>query len=455
MREFIVLPKNRKHFYTTLFLVLIFIICFFEGFLHRNFDYLFTACIRDSSLTQSLSYYPHGYMFDDDVGNHKLHAEGYALAINTYKMATIFKKKSNLSKLSAQYTPDKYRVFPSFLASFLLYFLSLNNAYFIINLLCWMLVAFSIWWLGKRIFNSMIIGFIAAFLCATSYTMIIFSSGVKAEIFQLSFYVILIALALFLEHFSDDISKQGLINSFLLGIFSGLGIFAGGATVYFIPFLIFYGLMVMNFKKFLIRNLFLVIGCLLVYFSINSFIDQGKSASVLSWIFGHGFNLSKWFYTFKSRILNHFIFLIPLPLWFGAIFGLFMLKVKESKIILCIASVFIASEIIMCGANPYQWYTPAAYYLQLIFPIYFLNARFIYFLILERRNNSKSFLIFIKRVLAAIFILLILFMSNIRLIGNKYFFYNALSPIPVEIFHHSYFTFDNIYLYEKVSKEKL
>ncbi|MEW5758326.1 MAG: hypothetical protein AB1755_02495 [Candidatus Omnitrophota bacterium] len=435
------------------FMVFLFfaIICVTEGFLHKEIDPLITNCLQHTTLSKVLSYYPHGYCYDNDIDNEMMHPEGYGLMCNAYFLGGIFPGKS--PAIYCDYPPDKYRILIPFLSSFFLFFTTLKNSYLIINIILWAVVSYAMWWLGCYIFNLKKIGLLAGFLCATSYAVIALIAGGKAEIFQLASYVLLIALSLRLNHFANNDSFYALRDSFILGLFSGILLFASFSSIYFLPFLFFYGIATSRFEIFIKRNAVLLLGLIAVYSLVTPFIKQPLTHTMFRWVTSQHFDLIKWWISFKLRIANHFILIVPYYLWIGAVGGLFLLNKRELKLILCILTVFFASEFIMVGANPYQSYTPAHYYLQILFPLYLLNAKFLYFLIFDIRNNNRFLLIF-KRFIASVFIIVTLIVANLALIGNKYYSFVMMAPTPIELLYRSYFTFNNLYIYEDMYKKE-
>lgn len=434
---------KRNHVFILLFIT----ICFVEGFLNRRSDVLFINCLRATSLFDMCYYYPHGYQFDNDIDNEIINLEGYGLALNAYYMGSTAAKFPHF-RMNIHYPADEFRILFPFLSSFFLRFFTLKNAYLFINIITWILASGSIWWLGNYIYKSWKIGLIAGLLCSTSYTLIVLSSSIKSEMFQITFYICLVGLSFHLDHFSNSIFRRDLGNSFLLGVFGGLGIFAGGATFYFLAFMTLYSLFTMKVSAFFRRNLSFLVGMLFIYFMFNSFLD--KPASPFP---SHFLSLSNWWWCFKDKIIHHFVFTVPWHLWIGVIGGFLLLNRFQRKIMFCMFTTFIVSEAIMYiaqGSTCWQW-TLSHYYLQILLPIYLINARFLCYLFVEP-GNKKDIIVFAKRVACIVYILLTLFTSNLGLFGNKYFYYIAFRPTPIQLLYHSFFTYDNLHVYEELWK---
>lgn len=439
--------KIKRNYFLFLSLV---IICASEGILHRHLDFLFIHGIHATSLFEVCNYYPHGYQFDNDIDNEIINPEGFGLAVNAYSMGSTYAERPRPNyKIDIYYPADKYRILFPFLSSFLLGFLTLKNSYLLINIVMWILMSGSIWWVGNYLFKSQKIGTIAGFLCATSYAMIVLSSSSKSEMLQIAYYICLVALSFYLNHFSNNLSKRDLANSFLLGIFGGLGIFGSLGTFYFIAFMFSYGLLTTELSAFLKRNLVFLIGLLSIYLTINSFLS--KSATPIP---SHYLSLEEWWWCFKDKMIHHFVFIVPLHLWIGTIGGLFLLNRKQLKIIFCIFTTFVVSEAIMYVVQGnYCWsWTISNYYLQILLPIYLINARFLYGLFFEAVDKGGA-VVFVKRFIGIIFILITLLSSNLGLLGNKYFYYISARPTPIQVLYHSFFTYDNLCVYKEPPKD--
>jgi len=440
--EFMKIKRNYVFF---LFLITI---CFTEGILNRHLDVMLANCIHGTSLFKMCNYYPHGYQFDNDIDNEIINPEGYGLALNAYRMGSTYAKSPHPG-MSIHYPADEYRILFPFLSSFFLRYFTLKNSYLLINIIMWILASGSIGWLGNRIYKSWKIGVIAGLLCSTSYALIVLSSSTKSEFFQITFYICLVALSFHLDHFSNSISRRDLGNSLLLGVFGGLGIFASGATFYFLAFMIFYSLLTMKVATFFKRNLSFLIGLLLIYLIFNSFLYKSTSPFP-----SHYLSLWKWWWCFKDKMIHHFVFIVPWHLWIAAIGGLFLLNWNQLKIISCMFTTFIVSETIMYvaqGSACWNW-TISHYYLQILLPIYLINARFLYYLFFEP-GSKRGIIVLLKRVACIVYILLTLFSSNLGLLGNKYFYYIAFRSTPIQILYHSFFTYDNLHVYEELSKK--
>jgi len=358
-------------------------------------------------------------------------------------------EKSPHFRMNIHYPADEVRILFPFLSSFFLRFFTLKNSYLLINIIFWILASGSICCLGNRIYKSWKIGMIAGLLCSTSYALIVLSSSTKSEMFQITIYICLVALSFHLDHFSNSISRRDLGNSLLLGVFGGLGIFASGGTFYFLAFMISYSLLTMKVSTFFKRNLSFSIGLLLIYLMFNSFISYGTSPIPSQYL-----SLWKWWGCFKDKMIHHFVFTVPFHFWIGAIGGLFLLNREQLKIMLCMFTTFVVSEAIMYvvqGPSCWNW-TISHYYLQILLPIYLINARFLYNLFFEL-GTKRAIIVFAKRVACIVYILLTLFTSNLGVLGNKYFFYMAFRSTPVQVLYHSFFTYDNLGVYETLSKK--
>ena len=449
-KDFVNLIKKRC---MVIVLILIPIICITEGILHRYFDYLLISGLRHTTIIGSLGYYIHSPEWDNDLDNDIVDVEAYELVLNSYYMAGVYKKNAPGSLISAGYPPNKYRMLAAFFPSFLLKLFSLRNSWRIAVIVLWIFACYSMLFLGTYIFKSKKIGIISGLLSATSYTVIILIPGLKCEVYQLITPICLIALSVYLGHFSNDISRNSLLNSFLLGICAGICVFTGGGAFYFIPFLFFYGLLTMNFKSFFVRNLVFVSGIIIIFFLYSPFIWRPQTSSLFHFIkLRDGLHLKEfWLYFFKKYKV-HMFYNVPIHFWLGAVCGLLLLKFRELKIILCIFTMLFTSEGIHL-LHAWRWATTFSYYhLQIIFPVYLLNARFIYFLLFETRLSSIHFVVFIKRFVAVVFILFTLFTSNLGLLGNKYYYYESIRITPIELLFHSFFTFDNLYVYRNLNK---
>jgi hypothetical protein len=429
------------------FFLLLITICFTEGILNRHLDVMLANCIHGTSLFKMCHYYPHGYQFDNDIDNEIINLEAYGLALNAYDMGSTNEKSPHF-RMNMHYPADEVRILFPFLSSFFLRYLTLKNSYLLINIIMWILASGSIGWLGNRIYKSWKIGVIAGLLCSTSYALIVLSSSTKSEIFQITFYICLVALSFHLDHFSNTISRRDLGNSFLLGVFGGLGIFASGATVYFLAFMTSYSLSTMKISAFSKRTLSFLIGLLLVYLMFN--FSLYKSTFPFP---SHYLSLATWWGCFKDKMIHHFFFTVPLHFWIGAFGGLLLLNRDQLNLIFCMFTTFIVSEAIMYvvqGSSCWNW-TLSHYYLQILLPIYLINARFLYYLFFES-GNKRSVIVLAKRVACIVYILLTLFTSNLGLLGNKYFYYIAFRPTSIQILYHSFFTYDNLHIYKEFSK---
>ncbi|MDD5136541.1 MAG: hypothetical protein PHN63_04255 [Candidatus Omnitrophica bacterium] len=400
-----------------------------------------------------MSHYPHGYPYDNDIDDARIHPEAYELANNAYAMADNYFFLKKPLGIRVDYVADKFRLIAPFFASFFLSFFTLNTSYLITNIIIWIFASYSACWIGRYIFSSEKVGAIAGLLFSTSYAMIVLSSSTKGEIYQIAAYICLVAVSFYLDHFSNDTSKPALLNSLLLGTFAGIGIFAGISTAYLAAFIVVYGLLTMKFKSFMKRNAFLLLGCAAVYFIIVLFVHRSPPLQSLA-IF-KGFDIKRWEYAYKDKMMTHFIFSVPPHLWFGAILGAIGLKMRELKIILSLFATLLISEAIMLTAStPYYNWTISYYYLQILLPVYLLNARLLSFLIFDARKRKSVLLLAVKRSIAFIFIAVTLFTSNLGLLGNKYYYYLATRQTPIEVLYHSFFTFDNIYWYEQLAKDR-
>ncbi len=455
-RDFVNIVKKNS---MGIVLILIPIICITEGILHRHLDYLLISGLRHTYIYNSMGYYIHSPEYDNDLDHEIVDVEAYELVLNSYYMAGAYKINAEGSLIRAGYQPNKYRMLAAFFPSFLLKLFSLRNSWRIAVIVLWIFACYSMLFLGTYIFKSKKIGIIAGLLTATSYAVIVLIPGLKCEVYQLISPICLIAVSVYLGHFSNDISRKSLLNSFLLGICAGISIFAGGGAFYLFPFLFFYGILTMNFKSFFIRNLVFLSGIIIIYFLYIPFIWSPSASSLLNYsqnyfqMVGGLLSIIKLFLeTVHQKYIYHFFPAVPIHFWLGAIGGLFLLKLKELKIIVCMFTMLLTSEGIMFMASPGSALTFSYYHLQVLFPIYLLNARFIYFLLFETRFNRIRFVVFIKRFIAVAFILFTLFTSNLGLLGNKYYYYISIRLTPIEVLFHSFFTFDNLHVYRNLNK---
>lgn len=428
-------------------LALIGVICMLEALVYRNESWLQTLSLQESTLKNVQNYYTNGYQYENDIDNDPLYAEGFDLGRSAYTMAGV--NSNHESKLNiGNYGADPFRILLPFLASFLLPLLTLHDSYLVVTTLYWILTSYAMLYLGGRIFNSKMVGVISALLCATSYQFIMLATDPKAALFQLSAVVILAALSLYLDHFSNDDSLPALANSFLLGCIGGILVFGSIGSAFFMPFLLLYGILSQRFPVFLKRNLAFGMGLLLIVAPILSFVDRGGSTISNSPLLGvlAGIDWGRWWTVYKDKMAHHFIYLIPFHFWLGAFVGLFLINCDQRKVILCMFTSLIISEFLMLNAgSPYFNWTISYYYLQVLFPIYLLNAKFIQSLIsLSRRAGIAK--IFTRAFLTA-FIILTFFTSNLSLLGNYYYYYVSARQTPIQLLYHPYFIFNNLYVY--------
>ena len=427
-------------------LALIALICIVEAVVYRHESWLQVHGLQEIDLNNVQQAYTNGYEYENDIDNAPLFAEAFELGRSTYTMAGV--NADHESKLDmGSYSADAFRILLPFLASFLLPLLSLQDAYLVINTLYWIFTSYAMLFLGEHIFNSKIVGLISALLCATSYQFIILATNPEAALFQLSAVVILTALSLYLDHFSNDDHWPALANSLLLGSIGGILTFGSIGSGFFIPILLTYGILSQRFSVFLKRNLAFGVGFLLIVVSILSFVDQGTPVTG-----GHLVNLlagmdwGRWWLVYKDKMLNHFIYLIPVHFWLGAFVGLILITRDQRKIILCMFTPLIFSEFLMLNAtSPYYNWTIGYYYLQVLFPIYLLSAKFIQSLI-SPNSKIRGVKVFTRAVLT-VFIFLTIFTSNMPLLGNYYYYFESGRSTPIQLLVHSYFTFNNLYVY--------
>lgn len=428
-------------------LVLIALICVFEAVVYRQENWLQTMSLQETTLGSVQYYYTNGYQYENDIDNAPLYLEAFVLGQSAYSMAGV---NSNHEKklYSGSYVADTFRILLPFLASFLLPFLTLHDAYLTINTLYWICTSYAMLYLGEHIFNSKMVGVISALLCATSYQFIILATDPKAAIFQLSAVAILTALAFYLDHFSNDDSFPALGNSLLLGGLGGVLVFGSIGSIFFLPFLLLYGILSQRFPIFLKRNLVFGVGMLLIVTPILSFVDQGTSATSNTHLIGtlSGIDWGRWWAVYKFKMTHHFAFLVPVHFWLGASIGFWAANREQRKIVLCMFTFFLLSEALMLTASsPYFNWTISYYYLQVLFPIYLLNAFFIQQVVLFGKEHriKKAF----THALLAVFIVLTIVTSNLPLLGNYYYYYISGRHTPVQVLYHSFFTFNNIYVY--------
>lgn len=94
------------------------------------------------------------------------------------------------------------------------------------------------------------------------------------------------------------------------------------------------------------------------------------------------------------------------------------------------------------------------YHHQILFPIYLLNARFLYFLLFENRLFGKSISAYFRKPVAILYVVLTLLTSNLGLLGNKYYYYESIRITPIEVLYRSFFTFDNYHIYKEMKNNR-
>ena len=466
---------------TVLALALIACVCILEGLLCFHLDFTAFTGSGNASLDKVGGYYPHNYQYDNDIDNNRLFPEAFDLANKAYLLAgqannewpwpnelgtIVFNLAKNLllsrnldqasgnfeslrnffkaNLFIISYPPDRYRLLLPFLASPLLWLMPLYNTYFLVNLLFWIIACWSMWWLARYTFNSGAAGLISGLLCASSYALIIHVAGSKAEMLQLTGFIILVAAAFILEHFSGELSRQHLLQSFSCGLLAGVFLLAGGATIYFLPFAALYGLLNSPLRIAIIKFAALGLGLSLLLLVILIFTHD---SSGLSGYPASAMPFFNWFGCFSARVTEHFIYLIPLPLVFGAIMGLKGIRLNQAKLIISLFSCFVVSEALLYVAQKdvcWGW-TVGYYYLQVVFPIYLLNTHFLHKLLV---NNSASIQGTItKRIAGTVFLSVVLLTSNLPLLGNYYYYHQLIRPTSTKVLYYSFFTFDNLDTY--------
>lgn len=427
------------------------ILCIAETVAHRNLDYLTIHCMHDISLLHVQSYYPHAAQFDNDIDDDRIQVEEFGQALNTYYMAGICDRKDGYRMDTNFYPADKYRIVPAFISSLFVSSFTFKHAYLLANCLVWILAGWSIWWLGRHLFDTRT-GVIAGLLLATSYAFIVLSTSSKGEMYQLALYTCLVALSFRLEYFSSSTVTKNESAAFLLGTCAGIGVFSSIGTVFFLAFLFSYSLLRLRPPLLFRRSAAFAVGCLLIFVMYKAFLTPSASLQY------HSFQLdlkSLWA-CFKSRMVDHFIYTVPLPLWAGALGGLFLLNRKQAGAIACMFTTLVVSESIMYiaqGPHCFDW-SISYYYLQILLPIYLLNGRFLAFLLSGTRERERTSMTYFKKTIAALLIIINLLLSHIGLMGNKYFYQLSARATPIEMLYHSFFTFDNLYVYrEKAGHE--
>jgi hypothetical protein len=226
---------------------------------------------------------------------------------------------------------------------------------------------------------------------------------------------------------------------------AGVGIFAGGGTVYFVAFSVCYGLFACRFKCFIKRNAVALCGFVLVYALVSAFVRQAPTTDVFVFMAGRqAINWRAWWEAFQARTFHHLFTTVPWQMWVGAFAGVWLLNKQQAKIILPMFSTYVISEIIITASYPYNSYTIAYYYLQILLPIYLLNAQTLYYAIFKIGMRGRLWEKGMALLYSGLFIMATIVTSNLGLIGNKYFYIDCIRPTSIEALYHSYFTYDNM-----------